>query len=140
MVVTAFITYDSGITWRCPHTVLSSFQQPFLFANVDSVESLPDHLRDALYEAIKESEPLCDQYVKDELEAIYAAEAEKGLKDIYFSEEETKIYNEIWWSAFIEKVIRPQLGDAAVDELNNFYEQLSFPPEGRFIDAWSTNK
>ncbi len=139
--ITASITYDSWNYYEvAPYVIYPaiSFSDSFVLANVDSVNALPEQLREALYDAVKEAAPKADAYVAEELNNIYDSIEEKGMKEIVFTGEEAERYRNAFYEAYIEGVLKPAVDEDMVNRIVAIYEQLNYPPEGFFKDAWQT--
>ena len=126
-LITAHVTYDQ---WNyvevAPYTIYPpmAFNATHMFCNVDSVENLPAHLRDALYDTMEEAEPLMDDLALEMLEEIEAQADEKGFQEVHFEGEEADEYYAIWFEAYMENVVRPESGDEVADRLWEIYNEL----------------
>ena len=138
--ISSVATYDSWNYYEvAPYTIYPSFAfvLSVIFANVDSVEALPEHLQKAFYDAIKEAEPKIEEYSVKEIKKFYDTLEEKGVKEIYFEGEDAQIYYDIFFDRYLEVAVRPNRGDEVANRIAEIHNKLDAPPEGRFIGPYN---
>ncbi|HED24001.1 MAG TPA: hypothetical protein ENN91_02650, partial [Firmicutes bacterium] len=140
--ITSMITYDSWQYFELTPYVIypaMAFNATTFFANLDSIDALPDHLKDALYETLEEAQEPMDQLAIGQLQDIYASSEEKGVVDVNFaSEEEAEEYYALWFDTYIEQVVRPLRGDEVAEKIIAIHDQLNYPPKGRISGTWQS--
>lgn len=138
--ISSVATYDSWNYYEVtPYTVYPSFAfvLSVIFANVDSIEALPEHLQTVFYEAVKEAEPLMEEFATNEVKKFHDSAAEKGIIDINFAGTEAQEFYDIFFDRYLEVAVRPYSGDETADKIAEIYQKLNAPPEGRFIGPYN---
>jgi TRAP-type C4-dicarboxylate transport system substrate-binding protein len=138
--ISSTATYDSWNYYEvAPYNIYPSFAfvLSVIFANVDSVEALPEHLQVALYEAVEEAAPLFEQFAVDQITHLFDTADEKGVVDITFEGTEAQEFYDIFFDKYIEVAVRPNSGDEMADRIIEIHEKLNAPPQGRFVGPYS---
>jgi len=138
--ISSVATYDSWNYYEvAPYTIYPSFAfvLSVIFANVDSLEALPEHLQEAFYEAVEEAEPLMEEYAVKEVKRFHDSAADKGIVDIHFEGAEAEEFYNIFFDRYLEVAVRPNSGDEMANHLAEIYAKLNAPPQGKFIGPYN---
>jgi len=109
----------------------------FVFTNNDSFNALPDHLQQIFMEAVEESNVYADQVWAEEKARVNEMLNEVGVTFIDIPEEDWEEYANIFRNAYLENIVRKELGDERAEELKALFDALGAPPANSYYTtAW----